>query len=259
MFEGLYNSASGMVTQSKIQEVIANNIAKATVHGYKRQAAISTPFENELKDQMGASDEISNQTGGVDLEGVYTVFDQGRIKNTGNTLDLAIEGDGFFVVDLNGKEYYTRNGSFSVNNEGDLITSNGELVMGEGGKINVLDKNDLNPAFTRKISVSIDGIVSIMKSDGKENKEVGRLKIVSFKDLSEVKPVGQCLFTANSKKAEASEKFKISQGFLEESNVNILDEMVSMIANMRIYEANQRILRGMNDSLGKGIAEISRI
>jgi len=259
MFEGLYNSASGMVTQSKIQEVISNNIAKATVCGYKRQAAISKPFENELRDQINSSEKIQNQTGGVDLEGIYTIFDQGRIKNTGNSLDMAIEGDGFFVVEINGKQYYTRNGSFTINSEGRMTTLNGDPVMGEDGEINILGKNNLNPELTRKISVASDGSISIMSADGKESKEISKLKIVSFNDLSEVSPVGQCLFTADAKKAVDSQNFKICQGFIEESNVNILDEMVSMITNMRVYEANQRILRGMNDSLGKGISELSRL
>jgi len=260
MFEGLYNSASGMVTQAKIQEVIANNISKALVPGYKKLVAVNKTFNDELSANANDSKTERGKVGGVEIDGVYTIFDQGQLKNTDNPLDLAIDGEGFFVVKANGSEYYTRNGKFSINSEGKLVTPEGYSVMGEQGEIAIGKNGKLNSAIFSKIIINDDGGIVVQGNSLKDSNKIGTLKIVKFEDNSGLKPIGSSLFEAGDKnKPQKADKFSVAQGYLEQSNVNILDEMVSMIINMRVYETNQKILKNMSDAFARGIGEIGRV
>ena len=258
MFEGLYNSASGMVDQARIQEIISTNIAKSVVPGHKKIVGLSQPFEESLKGKLG--DDISaQQVGGVEFIDNYVVFEQGPLKLTQNPLDLAIEGKGFFTVQINDKEYFTRNGRFSMNTDGELVTPEGYPVIGENGKINILESFKGNPADISKISVSSDGIVRIRTADMKQNVEAGKLKIVDFENLAKLNPMGSSLFDAEGAEPLETKEFTLSQGYLENSNVNILDEMVSMITNMRIYETNQKVLKSISESITRSTNELGRV
>ncbi|MCD6460885.1 flagellar hook-basal body protein [bacterium] len=259
MFEGLYNSASGMINQARIQEIISTNIAKAVVPGHKKIVGISKPFEDALKSKLNG-DINSQQVGGVEFIDNYVVFEQGPLKLTGNPLNFAIEGKGFFTVEMNGKEYYTRNGSFTMNTNGELVTSEGYPVLDtEGGRINILNSFKGNPADVSKITLSSDGIIKIHSANLKENIEAGKLKIVDFDDLTKLEPMGSSLFNAGKAVPQETEEFSLSQGYLEQSNVNIIDEMVSMISNMRIYETNQKILKSISDSINRSTNELGRV
>ncbi|MCP5462124.1 MAG: flagellar hook basal-body protein [bacterium] len=131
MFEGLYNSASGMISQSFIQEIIAANIAKSVVPGYKKQTPVSESFETELSNYF-------KQVGGSKIKDIYTSFAQGNIKLTSNPLDVALTGGGFLVVENSTLEgsgnLYTRNGRLSINPDGVLVTLDGYPVLGEKRK-----------------------------------------------------------------------------------------------------------------------------
>ncbi|MDX9703182.1 MAG: flagellar hook-basal body protein [Candidatus Auribacterota bacterium] len=260
MFEGLYNSASGMVTQGKIQEVISGNIAKAVIPGYKRIVPVVKSFDRELDISLKESRLLNDQVGGADVSRYHTVFEAGNMKATENPLDLAIEGEGFFTININDNEYYTRNGRFSINNEGQLVTPEGYLVMGDGGPIEIIDGNETNPAVTRRINISSTGDISIQVAGQNNERKVGKLKIVMFEDISKLQSLGQSVFTAGrGSDPQIMDRPRIAQGYVEESNVNILDEMVSMIANMRIYETNQRALSNMSNAYNRSINEIGRV
>ncbi len=260
MFEGLYNSASGMVTQAKIQEVIANNISKALVPGYKKLVAVNKTFNDELNSNVNDSKTERGKVGGVEIDDVYTIFDQGQLKTTGNPLDIAIDGEGFFAIQANGQEYYTRNGKFSISSEGKLVTPEGHPVMGEHGEITISKGGKINPAIVRKIIINPDGSIVVQGNNLKDNTTVGTLKIVKFENTDTLEPIGSSLFMAgNNTEPQKADSFSVSQGYLEQSNVNILDEMVSMMINMRIYETNQKILKNMSDSFARGIGEIGRV
>lgn len=256
MFEGLYNSASGLIAQSQIHEIIANNIAKANVAGHKRQAAVCIPFEQAFNSFVQSNPHLAGQTGGVKVSDIYTIYDQGRLKNTANPLDLAIEGEGFFCIDVDGKELYTRNGRFSVDHEGYIVTPDGHYVTGEQGKIKVLTKDGVNPAVTRTITVNTDGTVNVIQ--GKQSEQVGKLKIVIPENPDQLEPLGSSMFNIKGSRPEQAEDYIVNQGYLEESNVNIIDEMVSMISNMRIYETNQKIMKNYSDAVARSISEIGR-
>lgn len=259
MFEGLYNAASGVVAQARVQEVIADNIAKAVVTGHKRTGIVTRPFTSELNSAITELKTIGSQVGGVQVDRTYTVFDQGTIKNTGNPLDLAIEGDGFFVVQMNDKEFYTRNGNFSVNNEGTLVTPDGNSVLGESGNsINLYPNKGTDEGKISKISIDQDGTIFMRKEGAGQDTKIGKLKIVAFEDVSKLTPVGESLFTTNGQGPKQSENYHVNQGYLEESNVSIIDEMVSMITNMRIYETNQKMLKNMSDIYSRSINEVGR-
>ncbi len=260
MFEGLYNAASGMVTQGKIQELISSNIAKAVVPGYKRVTPVVQPFERELNISLKEAELRNEQVGGVEISKYHTVFDQGNMKQTGNPLDLAIEGDGFFTININGQDYYTRNGRFSINAEGQLVTPEGYLVMGENGPLEITSEDDTNPVIVKSIDIAPDGTVNIQETGKNENNQIGKIKIVHFEDMEKLNSLGQSVFTPKKGvEPEMMERPQVAQGYIEESNVNILDEMVSMIANMRIYETNQKALTNMSNAYNRSINEIGRV
>lgn len=259
MFEGLYNTASGMVTQGKIQELISTNIAKAVVPGYKRLNAVVQPFERELNVSLKDARLNNAQVGGSLIDSYHTVFEQGNMKQTDNPLDFCIEGKGFFTVVANNKEYYTRNGRFSISEEGELVTPDGCIVAGENGPIKILNDDNANPAIISKLSVSETGDIFIHQGGKNAGEKIGKLKIVDFEDPAKLSSLGQSLFSANGEKPQVLERPVVAQGYIEESNVNILDEMVSMMANMRIYETNQKMMSNMSNAFSRSINEIGRV
>jgi len=257
MFEGLYNSASGLIAQAQLHELIANNIAKASVTGHKRQNAVCREYTKDFDQYMQAYPHLKDQVGGVKTTDPYTIFEQGRLKHTGNPLDIAIEGEGFFALNVDGQELYTRNGRFTFNKEGYLVTPEGYFVLGENGKLRVFENEDANPAIVRGVTIDASGDVSVLK-DGKSER-IGKLKIVDVEDPSQMQPLGYSLFKPKDEQTLVGEDFVLSQGYLEESNVNILDEMVSMITNMRLYETNQKILKNHSEVLARSVNEIGRV
>ncbi|MEW6534110.1 MAG: flagellar basal-body rod protein FlgF [Candidatus Auribacterota bacterium] len=257
MFEGLYNSASGLIAQAQLHELIANNIAKASVTGHKRQNAVCREYTKDFDQYMQAYPHLKDQVGGVKTTDPYTIFEQGRLKHTGNPLDIAIEGEGFFALNVDGQELYTRNGRFTFNKEGYLVTPEGYFVLGENGKLRVFENEDANPAIVRGVTIDASGDVSVLK-DGKSER-IGKLKIVDVEDPSQMQPLGYSLFKPKDGQTLVGEDFVLSQGYLEESNVNILDEMVSMITNMRLYETNQKILKNHSEVLARSVNEIGRV
>ena len=270
MFEGLYNSATGMISQSVVQKVIATNIAKAVLPGYKKQTAVQSPFQDELAKH-------SEQVGGTKVKQIYTSFTQGSIKQTNNPLDIAVTGDGFFVVHTknssttrayeddviegtarteNSQYSYTRNGRLSISQDGVLVTLDGYPVMGENGEISIRGGGE-DLAGSHQVIIDKNGQVSIQQDN--QSRVIDTLRVVDFKEYTKVTPIGNSLFDAGDQTPVAAENFSVEQGFIEQSNVSILDEMVSMISNMRLYESNQKALRSISESLQRSIAEIGRV
>jgi flagellar basal-body rod protein FlgG len=254
MIRGLYTSALGMITNMQRMDVVSNNIANVNTVGYKRDHVVSHQFSDVLMARINDpglrmlhSWPIGNINPGVFIDDVFTAFTQGPLQQTGNPLDIALSGSGFFIVELNGEELFTRDGAFTMLN-GLLLTAEGGRVQGINGDINLPDGeiaiNDQGRIYVngeyvdtlRLINFDRDGLHSLRKMQD------------NFFRVSEYTLPGQEL---------PFEGFVV-QGFLEGSNVNIVQEMVQMITISRAYETNQRMLTVQDGTLQRAVSDIAR-
>jgi flagellar basal-body rod protein FlgG len=267
-----------MIAQEARMDVISNNLANVDQTGFKKDLTLFKAFPDMLMrrindDGLGITPAGSYDTmpyvgklgTGVEVNEVYTQFDQGSLQRTENNFDLALEGRGFFSVMTERGERYTRNGAFTINQEGVLVTHNGHPVMGENGPIRVQQNNFV---INERGEVMVNGALSLEPRDvvgltqnGWEDPIViDRLKLADFENVRELKKEGDSLYreTEFSGPALPPADVKVVQGFLEKSNVNAIREMVDMIEVQRAYEANQKTVHTHDQTLGKLINDIIR-
>jgi flagellar basal-body rod protein FlgF len=231
-----------MLPQLKRQEVISNNLANAATAGYKRDRL----FVQEL-DQAQARTAPNEADWHMPQQiGVRVDFSAGPMERTGNPYDIAIAGDGFFVVESQGAERYSRNGHFQVNEEGVLGTADGNSVMGQGGEIRLPAGN---------VAIASDGTVAV------DGRTIDKLRIVRFADPNVLVRSGSSMFAIGTAGAAPEDMASpsVRQGFLEQSNVNTIEEMVSMITTFRFYEADQRAVQMQDQVQGRVVNELGRV
>ena len=254
MIRGWYIGSSGMNAQQNRLDAISNNLANADTTAFKRDIAVSKSFPELLMRRLnddgvyetpfGSSDAapIVGKIGlGVEINELYTDFEQGSFKQTSTHTDMALSGEGFFAVQTPNGERYTRNGSFLVGKEGILETKEGYPVLGENGYINVADD---------KFTVNPDGM--IYSSD--DMQMIDRFKIVRFDNERYLQKMGSSLYkatdvTGEAYIAEGNERPVLMQSYVETSNVNVVNEMVSMIEVNRAYEANQKTIQAQDSMM----------
>lgn len=277
MIRGLFTGAAGMISKMHEMNDISNNLANIDKTGYKRDITVFKSFpeilirrqedDGVVEFPLGSYDKmpvVGNLGTGVEVNEVFTAFDQGHLHKTENSFDLAIEGDGFFTVETGDGIRYTRNGSFLIDRDGYLVNKHGDFILGQNGKIKLQKHN-----FT----VDEKGNILVNKSlyerkvvDDKENvwdsaELIDQLKIVNFRQLRGLRKRGNSYYTDSELSGPAFNvtDLKIHQGFLEKSNVNAVTEMVKMIEVQRSYEANQRVLQTHDELLGKVINQVGRV
>lgn len=281
MVRGLYTGAAAMKAEMSRMDVVSNNLANVDKTGYKRDDAIFKSFPEMLlrrtnddgvvKLPIGSYDVmpmVGKLGTGVEMNEVFTRFDQGELKQTHNKFDFGMDGKGFFTVKTDKGLRYTRNGSFLIDKEGWLVTKDGWKVMGEKGAIQI-KKNNFTVDKDGRIIVNSDEQDDPKKLTNNDQNEwrnpvvLDRLKIVDFDNLRYLDKTGNSFYkeTKYSGKAELVTKNrpKVYQGFLEGSNVNPVTEMVKMIEVQRSYEASQRSIRSHDQTLGKLVNEVGRI
>ena len=232
MLSTLYSAAGGLNAAAKSQEVFARNIANAQHHGYKRA---SLRFADELQEASGEPGSSSPALSAV--EGIG--FEQGELLRTDSPCDLALEGDGFFTLEKPGGGFlYTRKGSFTLGADGRIVTTSGFTLLGTSGPI-------LLPPGS-KVTVQKDGTVL-----GDDQAAVGKLRIAAFPDKSGLSRAGTTLFqeAGDVSKAMPAVDCSVRQGYLENSNVNLLTEMIRMIENARAFEASQRTVSAVSAAM----------
>jgi len=248
MIRGWYIGSSGMNAQQTRLDAISNNLANADTTGFKRDIAVSKSFPELLMRRLnddgvyetpfGSADvaPIVGKIGiGVETNELYTDFEQGSFKDTSSFSDMALSGEGFFVVETPIGERYTRNGNFLIGKEGILETKEGYPVLGENGYIRVEDD---------KFTVNPDGMIY----SSQDMELIDRFKIVRFDNERYLQKMGSSLYkdtdvTGPALIAEGSQRPVVMQGYVETSNVNVVNEMVSMIEVNRAYEANQKTIQ----------------
>lgn len=258
MVRGIYTAGTGMLTQMNRMDVVANNIANSDTTGFKRDVAVTRSFTDRFMHALGQpmaplsfgdTRRIGQVRPGNFVDEVYTDFAGGAVRHTGNTFDMSIEGSGFFVVQAGeGEEAvvrYTRNGAFGLDSNRVLRTSEGHTVLSSAGA-----------AITVPEGVSIDiGYGGEIIVGGEVVANVG---LVSFENPQSLRKFGENLFDRTEATQEQGFVGRVLGGYLENSNVNTVREMVDMINIQRNFEANQRMVTIQDNTLNLAVNEIAR-
>ncbi|MDW7674563.1 MAG: flagellar hook-basal body protein [Bacillota bacterium] len=261
MLRGLYTSGHGMKVQSKLNDITANNLANSQTVGFKKDTGVMTNFPEMLLYNMGDNNKMANpshlprqvgnlSTGVVLNDSIASIRVPGTFQETNNPLDVAIEGDGFFVVDFTpvGQELaerYTKQGNFKLNQEGMLVTVDGYAVQGEQGNIYI---DGTNIEISHQGEIFVDGNL------------VDRLRLVTFNAEEGLEKTGHTMFMhTNPAAVVPANNIVVRQGFVEGSNVNPVAEMVRMIEVMRAYEANQKGVQSHDETLAKAVNEVGKV
>lgn len=257
MVRGLYTAYTGMINQQKRMDTVTNNLANASTTGYKREGVTSKSFKEvlgvKIKDLSVPylNEDIGYMSLGVKIGENYTDYSQGSFKETGNTYDLGLDGQGFFAIsftDKNGNESvkYTRDGQFTTDVDGYLRTLEGDYVQGDAGNIMI-------PTDAQQVSINQQGEIY---ADGEY---VDTIQIVDFEDYNYIKKYGENLYDIVDGATEIESDAKIRQGYLEMSNINVVNEMVEMITISRAYESNQKLIQTTDSMLEKSVNEVGKV
>lgn len=256
MINSLWVAKTGMQAQQTQLDVISHNLANVSTNGFKRGQAVFEDLIYQNLRQVGAnSSEQTQLPTGLQLGlGVRTVatsrsFSQGNLQQTSNNLDMAINGAGFFQVQQpDGTIGYTRDGSFQVNAQGQMVTSGGYLLA---GGITI-------PADARSLTISNSGQVSVLQGSNTTPTVVGQIELATFVNPVGLEPRGQNLYTetaasgAPTTGAPGSTGLgNVLQGYVESSNVNVVQELVNMIQTQRAYEMNSKAIQTSDQMLQK--------
>jgi flagellar basal-body rod protein FlgG len=254
MINSLWISKTGMEAQQTQLDVISNNLANVSTNGFKRANAVFEDLMYQNLRQVGAAaTEQSQLPTGLQLGlGVRTVatsrtFTQGSLQQTGNNLDVAIRGNGFFQVTLpDGTIGYTRDGGFQVDAQGRVVTSSG-LPVANGITV---------PATATSVSIAADGTVSASVAGQTAPQPIGTIALASFINPAGLEPRGQNLYTETAASGQpqggtpgTNGLGTVMQGFVETSNVNVVQELVNMIQTQRAYEMNSKAIQTSDQML----------
>lgn len=250
MFQGFYNLTSGMMTQHKNLSVVSNNLVNIKTPGYRADTYVARTFQEEMFYRMGNMDRKNQEAvGTISMARVgdetVTNHEAGYMDQTDGNLDFAIMGNGFFKVAMNqGGFAYTRNGSFSVDEEGALVLSGVGRVQGESGDV-----------FLDTDAVSIDSTGALYDENGEE---LDHLVLVDFENYNQLMKGENSIFTTNQQENEA-ENVSVSQGYLEGSNVDMMKEASTMMQSQRSIQSAAQILKMYDTMMGKAVSEIGRV
>jgi flagellar basal-body rod protein FlgG len=250
MVRGLYTSALGMITQMKRMDVVSNNIANVDTTKKKKDQVASKSFTEELMKRIHDPGlrlfkdyRVGMVSQGVYVDDIYTDFSPGSFRNTGGALDLALDGQGFFCVTVNGEDLYTRDGTFVLYPDGTLATKDGGHVQGSSGDIR-LPNGNINIDEMGRIFVNAEYIDTISTIDITDKHTLRAFKDNYWRTTDESETTA---YTGS-----------VIQGFLENSNVSTVREMVEMITLNRVYEANSRMISIHDQTLGRAVSDIGR-
>jgi flagellar basal-body rod protein FlgG len=252
MVYGIYSSAAGLMTSQYRQDVLANNLANVATAGFKQDLTAirerQPASREELTDRNASDRTLAGLTGGSLVAPTYTSFEPGAVETTGQPLDVAIDGEGFFRVRAGSTEAYTRDGRFTLNKDGLLVTvSGGAEVLDSGGR-------PIKVAKTVKDEVRVDANGQVRA--GKQ--KFGEIGVVRFDDESLLRKTGGNLLAADGAKAVETDA-TLKTGAIETSNVDATRTMVSMIEASRAYQMNATMIGLADQTLGRAVNEIAKV
>lgn len=258
MLKGLYSAWSGMVNEQNRMDVMTNNLANATTTGYKKEGTTSQSFDtvlayriNDMSTGTSMANRIGSNTPGVKIGENYIDYTQGGFKATENTFDLALGGEGFFAVEFTSKSgetstKYTRDGNFTLNTEGYLVTQDGDYVL------------DTNNRRIR-LDTLTDATVTEMGIIQQNGRDVARIQVTDFEDYDYLQRYGENFFEPLEGARQISSSATVNSGYLEQSNISVVSEMVNMISISRAYETNQKVITTYDSILDTTVNQIGRL
>jgi len=256
MIRSLWISKTGLEAQQTQMDVISNNLANVSTTGFKRSRAVFEDLLYQNLRQPGAQSSQQTQVPsglqiGTGVRPVATerIHTQGNLQQTGNKLDVAIQGNGFFQILMpDGATAYTRDGSFQVDSQGQIVTANGFVVQ---PAITI-------PANATSVSIGQDGVVSVTQAGVAAPVQVGSMQLATFINASGLESMGQNLYLESGSSGTPSTNVPgtngtgtLSQGYVETSNVNVVEELVNMIQTQRAYEINSKAITTSDQMLQK--------
>ena len=265
MWRGLYTAGAGMITESKRTDTLANNLANANTNGFKRDEAISREFEpmliKRINDGINKNDvtsfkqfHVGNQYPvvgtlglGSRIDEIATEHTQGAFETTGNPLDMAISGNGYFAIQTENGVRYTRDGNFYKSANGQIQTVNGQMVLGVNGQGITI------PQDATRVMVGSKGEIYA------DDQQVGQLQLMQFDNRRAVLKQGDNLYYPQEGAQPQQATGEVLQGVLERSNTNIVSEMVELINNYRLYEAGAKAVTTQDSMLDKSVSEVGRV
>lgn len=257
MLRGLYTAYTGMMNEQHRMDTLSNNLANADTVGFKKEGTTQQAFDKlmmyRIKDETDGVDaaEIGSISLGVKIGENYTDYTQGSFRVTEGAYDLAISGDGFFTVDVLNADgtssvKYTRDGAFTINKDGYMVTDEGNYLLGVDGNRIQIDPN-------AETAIDHDGILY------QNERPIAQIMITDFEDYNYLEKYGNNFLYpvegATTKPFEGS----IYQGYLEMSNVQVVSEMVDMITISRAYESNQKLIQTMDSTLEIAVSQVGRV
>ncbi|MDL2273053.1 flagellar hook-basal body protein [Oscillospiraceae bacterium OttesenSCG-928-G22] len=247
MLRALYTSGTAMMVQNKRMNVITNNITNVATDGYKTDELLSRSFRDMMIDRINDPyvqvSAVGPHNTGIHIDIINTDFTQGSLSDSERPTDVAIVGDGFFVIQTPDGERYSRAGAFARDTDGMLLTPDGYFVMGENGPLNV---------GTGEFTIDATGNVY------REDTLVDRIRIVGFEDNAVLRKTGNNLYVPFDDTQPVNIDANVRQYMLEGSNVDAAAETVRMIETARAFETNQRMVKMLDESLGKAVNDIAR-
>lgn len=264
MVKGLYTAYTGMINEQKRLDVLSNNLANADTNGYKKEGTTSQTFADELaikiKDtsSYGMAQKLGTMSMGVHIGETYTDYSQGNFKVTDNATDFALKGNGFFAISYTDKQgnssvKYTRDGAFVVNRQGYLVTKDGDYVL------NMNDARNGNANGRIQVDPTKEIIVDEFGNIYQDGNVVGDIGVVDFEDYNYLAKYGENLYDLVDGGAIVEADATVEQGTLEASNVNVVSEMVNMITITRAYQAGQKIINAVDETLDKAVNQVGTV
>ncbi len=247
MVKGLYTAYTGMINEQNRMDVLTNNLANSDTNGFKKEGATSQAFDSllalKIKDRS-ENPNLAHPIGianlGVKVGENYTDYSQGAFKVTDRTYDVALSGEGFFNIEYTNKAgetstMYTRDGAFVINTQGYLVNKDGDYVLGQNGRIR------LDP--TQDVAIDTQGNIS------QNGARVAQIKLTDFQDYNYIEHFGENYYRPVEGATEKAATATTNQGYIETSNVQVVQEMVEMISVSRQYESNQRLITTIDGTL----------
>lgn len=260
MVRALYTAWTGLRNEEKRMDVVTNNMANADTTGYKKVDVTAQSFDRQLAVKINDATEgvdlvrgIGGVTLGVKIGETYYDMTQGNFRQTEDLYNFALSGKGFFTIsttDKSGTEHirYTRDGDFTVTRDGYLVTKDGDYVLGDGG-------NRIQIPNANLVDISVNEMGEIYSG----NTYVSTLQVVDFEDYNFLSSYGENMYEAVDGATIIDADATVNQGYLEMSNVNMVTEMVDMIAITRAYETNQKMIQTVDQTLDKVVNNIGNV
>lgn len=267
MIKGLYTAYTGMANEQRRMDVLTNNLANATTTGYKKEGMVAQSFDEKLAIKIKDTSYgrklvkgIGDITFGVKVGETYTDWSTGSFQITDKPSDVAIAGNGFYAIEFTNKAgetsiKYTRDGAFTVDNEGYFRTVDGDYLLNDGGAMGSAYGAGNRVQIDPVVDYSIDKLGNVYQNGD----IVATIGLVDFENYDYLTKYGENLYDLDPDGTIMAATGQFEQGVLESSNVSVVDEMVNMITIQRAYEADQKVIQTVDSTLDKAVNQVGKL